>query len=480
MDFLKYLLVVIGLSGYSFGQTTFFKLFSDNGYDYGYDIIQNQDSSYFFVGSSSSFSESSQGFLAKIDKFGIYQWSKNYGGGESEVLTSINRTSTGELLLSGYSNSYTLNGNYDFMIVRTDEQGVELSKVTFGTNSWDFTNSADLDQNDNLYLAGKTFNTTDGKGDMYLVKCNNLGDTLWTKQFANVGEDEINRILIDSDTTFIVCGSKYNWAEEKNKGYVGRFYQDGTLIWEVMTGTLDNYFYKDIVKDTVNDTFFCVGEAVLASNDVSFYQSKFDLNGNELLTITANEVGVRSARVACFYTVNYKLLVGEHFDNQYSVGEGYDMFFQQYDSNYNWEGGISHYNNIEQDEVLRLIPTNDLGAIAIGYTTYQGKGGANVFVLKFGPNGEEPTYSNSGVQTIVSISEVDANKEFSVYPNPASSEICVSTYLDEELSLYDLNAKRIATSKNACLDISTFENGVYLLEVKKGGVSMVQKVIISN
>lgn len=480
MEILKYLVAFLVCSFGLNAQTTFFKLFSNNGYDYGYDILQNADSSYYLVGSSSSFTESSEGFLAKIDKFGTYQWSKHYGDIESDLFTSINRNSSGELLLSGYSNSYSGNGNYDFVVVKTDGNGNEIDQYTAGTPGWDVMNSGAIDQDDNLYLVGKTFDTGDGKSDMYLVKFNPLGDTLWTKQYSNVGEDELKRIIIDSDSTYIVCGTQYNWAEETNKGYVGRFYQDGTLIWESTNGTTNDCFFNDIVKDTLADTYFCVGRTVLASGDISFYQIKIDVLGNVLLSIEGNEPGIRSAEVACIYTSTNKLLVGEHFDNQYSVGEGYDMFFQQYNLDYNWEGGISHYNNEMQDEIKRLVPTSDLGAIAIGYTTYQGKGGANVFVLKFGPNGEEPVYTNSNVQTIVSVPEIEASNKFIVFPNPASEKMCVSEYKDETLSLYNLNAKLITASKSNCLDVSAIENGVYLLKVSNNDAFFIQKVLIQK
>ena len=72
----------------SFGQvSSFFKLYSDQGDDSGHGIVELLDSSYAVTGSSSSFigGVGSQAFLLKIDSTGGFEWSKNYGGPESEV-----------------------------------------------------------------------------------------------------------------------------------------------------------------------------------------------------------------------------------------------------------------------------------------------------------------------------------------------------------------------------------------------------------
>lgn len=69
----------------SFGQIKFFKIFTDNGYDFGQGIVELSDSSYLLTGSSSSYGDSpSQVFLMKLDSLGTFQWSKNFGGSESD------------------------------------------------------------------------------------------------------------------------------------------------------------------------------------------------------------------------------------------------------------------------------------------------------------------------------------------------------------------------------------------------------------
>ena len=62
--------IILCVSLLSYGQNSFFKLYSGSGYDRGEGIVQLEDSSYVITGSSSSWSESSQAFLLKIDAEG--------------------------------------------------------------------------------------------------------------------------------------------------------------------------------------------------------------------------------------------------------------------------------------------------------------------------------------------------------------------------------------------------------------------------
>ncbi len=61
-----------------FSQIKFFKIYTNNGYDYGEGVVELSDSTYLVTGSSSSFSDSpAQAFLLKLDQNGDYLWSRN-------------------------------------------------------------------------------------------------------------------------------------------------------------------------------------------------------------------------------------------------------------------------------------------------------------------------------------------------------------------------------------------------------------------
>ncbi|NBU90695.1 MAG: hypothetical protein EBS12_04520, partial [Flavobacteriia bacterium] len=123
-------------------QNNFFKMYSGSGYDRGEGIVQLEDSSYAITGSSSSWGESSQAFLLKIDTAGNYLWSQSYGGAESEAGKRVLYNADLGFYIAGFSNSFG-SGDFDAYLVKTDLNGNKLWEKTYGKPSnWERINDA--------------------------------------------------------------------------------------------------------------------------------------------------------------------------------------------------------------------------------------------------------------------------------------------------------------------------------------------------
>ena len=122
-----YLLLVIFLNGaFSFGQVKFFKIFTDNGYDYGQGIVQLADSSYMLTGSSSSFGDApSQVYLMKLNSLGEFQWSKNFGGVEGDWGRRVLNWNDSIFYVAGYSVS-PISGFFTNYLWKYDAAGNQL------------------------------------------------------------------------------------------------------------------------------------------------------------------------------------------------------------------------------------------------------------------------------------------------------------------------------------------------------------------
>lgn len=103
---------------YSHGQTAFHHIFTNNGTDKGYGLAQFNDSSYVVTGSTNSFVEGpSQAFILKLDKYGQYEWSKDFGGSESDLGIRIIPTSDGGVAVIGNTSS-AFSGSNDIQIIK--------------------------------------------------------------------------------------------------------------------------------------------------------------------------------------------------------------------------------------------------------------------------------------------------------------------------------------------------------------------------
>ncbi len=122
------------------GQTTFFNSYGGQGNDHGKSIITTIDTAYAIVGATESFgSGNTDMYLFKIDSLGNLLWSKTYGGSNVDWGMDLKQTVDTGYILTGYSNSDSW--DYDIYVVKTNSVGDSLWTNTYGGNDWDFSYS---------------------------------------------------------------------------------------------------------------------------------------------------------------------------------------------------------------------------------------------------------------------------------------------------------------------------------------------------
>jgi len=112
--------VFLGFS--SEAQIKFYKVYSDNGNDFGESIVQLADSSYTVVGRSSSFGYGpSQAFMMHLDSLGNREWAKSFGGLETDGAKKVLHIENKGYWVSGFTNSFGGN-DYDFYCLKRMNQ----------------------------------------------------------------------------------------------------------------------------------------------------------------------------------------------------------------------------------------------------------------------------------------------------------------------------------------------------------------------
>ena len=224
------LLFSLLISATSFAQISFYKLYSGSGYDKGEGIVQMADSSYVLTGSSSSWGQSQQAFLLAVDSLGNYKWSQSYGGPETDQGKRVLHISGDGFVVAGISNSFGA-GDYDAFLFKTDEQGNQLwtKNIPF-PNAWEKINDAVLTADSGVVMVGELLPLTNSNADMYIVRTNKMGDTLWTKRWGSDGEDKLNAVL-NRNGNFILAGQVYVQDSSMIKGFLCEIDGNGNVLW---------------------------------------------------------------------------------------------------------------------------------------------------------------------------------------------------------------------------------------------------------
>ncbi len=137
-----------------------------------YDIMSTPDGGFILTGTESSFETDTDLLITKLNADGDLVWKKIYGTEDGEMGQSIQRLQDGGFIIAGM-NSHGA-GSYDMYVVRTNSSGDSLWSNTIGGAGDDRAFGVAASQNGNYYVTGFSWSFGSGNGDVYLVKISDL------------------------------------------------------------------------------------------------------------------------------------------------------------------------------------------------------------------------------------------------------------------------------------------------------------------
>jgi len=187
-------------------------------------------------------SEKSRGnmdyWIVKLDKSGVLEWQKTYGGTYADVLRSMEQTSDGGYILGGYSNSPQSgdktepnNGIGDYWIIKIDEEGKIQWQKTYGGNG-DNQLYVIHQTEDEGYIVGGNSNSTNaltslggmvGRGtDYWVLKLDKKGNVAWSKTFDFGPTDVLTSLLENKDNSYLIGGYSQSEATQTREGLMSK------------------------------------------------------------------------------------------------------------------------------------------------------------------------------------------------------------------------------------------------------------------
>ncbi len=203
------------------------KCLGGSGTDIAYSIRQISDGGYIIIGKTGSNNGDVSGnhgnedaWVVKLSSLGVIVWQKCLGGSSYDNGQSIQQTSDGGYILTGftYSNDGDVSGNhsnvnYDAWVVKLSSLGVIEWQKCLGGNGEDFGYSIQQTSDGGYILTGESeSNNGDVSGnhggtDAWVVKLSSLGIIEWQKCLGGSGGDGTRSIQHTSDGGYILSGS---------------------------------------------------------------------------------------------------------------------------------------------------------------------------------------------------------------------------------------------------------------------------------
>jgi len=468
-------------------QIAFYRNYANNGYDFGQGIVQLEDSSYTVVGTSGSFASHSQAFLMHVDSLGDLIWSNHFGGTETEWGRRVLYKKNFGYFVCGHSNSFGT-GDYDFYMAKVGENGLEEWSETYGDDHWERLMDAALTRDTGAILVGEKENGATGT-DIFLVRTDINGDTLWTKTIENPGEDAAKCVSVYQDSLLYIAGNWYHADSSQVKSVIFKMHDDGTMLDTLLFSEFPgNYEINDM--QIIDDTLQALGSHQIGNNewDYTFYRTVLTPGDFTSVFLYNSFVpGNYFGDVFTTYGNNSRRYMAVSYDGTGWTQEGgRDIQIQRTNSFLFYQDQVGSIAQTEPDVNGEIIPTNDGGAILVGYqqSPMVGSGGGTIFLLKIGPDelyaATDQIVSSS---TFVSLEEPSNEIYVNVYPNPADERIFVE-FPESDLAKYtitDLSGKIALTGEmqgSKSIDCSALPAGIYLLDITTERGRAVKKIVI--
>lgn len=422
-------------------------------------------------------------------------WTKTYGGAANDIGYSVQQTLDGGYIIVGETHSFGA-GDADVWLLKTDENGDTVWTHTYGGDSADIGYSVQQTADSGYIIAGETRSFGAGGNDVYLIKTNSLGDTLWIKTYGGKGPDMGCSVQQTSDSGYIVVGWTRPFPGSTRDYLLIKTNALGDTLWTRIY-SLDQLDYGWCVKQNPDKGYIIAGTsgnrvtgscAILMRTDslgnclwsagYIAYPNKHTSGWFSSVQLTPDGGYIAAGEPYAFLVKTDSLgdsLWVKRYGNEYEDGarsvyqtsdEGYiitgytnlwterDMWFLKTDENGDTLWTNTYGTSSDAEEGYSVQQTSDEGYIIVGFTESFGAGGSDVWLIK-----TEPDFG------------IEENESAVITDNEVTTTVFSGPLLlpeDKKCRVFDIMGRVVTPDK--------MKPGVYFLEIDSEVVQKVVKV----
>jgi len=479
----KFLLLLTGIflfqSAYGAeGDSLWTRTYGGNGDERANCILPTGDGGFLLAGTTYSFgSGDGDMWLVKVNSQGDSLWSRTYGGSSHEWVSAMVPAGDGGFLLAGGTYSFG-SGGYDMWLVKVNSEGDSIWSRTYGGSSFDWANAIISSGDGGFLLAGQTMSFGAGSWDGWLVKVNAQGDSLWSGAYGGYS-DEWASSLVSSGGGFLLAGATYSFGAGDGDMWLLQVNAQGDSVWSRTQGGDEDDWASSIIP--AGDDFLLAGGS-----------SSFGAGGGDMWLLRVNSQGdsldshtyggsyaewaysIMPTGDDGYLLAGWTTSFGAGFEDVWLVkvnGDGDSLWARSY-------GGGSN------EWAYAIGPSGNGDFLLAGVTFSFGAGGSDAWLVCVEGTTSSVTRPMPSIQPYSFVF-------LPPHPNPfnpttiASFELRVASYVN--LGVYDTAGRLVATlvdgwseagTHKATFDGSDLPSGIYLARLTAGDWSAVQKLVL--
>jgi hypothetical protein len=268
------------------GETLWTRTYGGDGFGDGYSVRQTTDGGYIIAGLLAV--GYSDVYLIKTDAYGDTLWTRTYGDSLADAGFSVQQTADGGYIIAGMTRPLDSVWTADVYIIKTDAHGDTLWTRTYGGAGIDEGTTVRQTTDGGYIMTGWTRSFSAGDADVYLIRTDAQGDTLWTRTYGGTGDDGGNAVEQTADDGYIMACETY--FPDSARAWLLKTDASGDTVW---TRTYPGGCRA--VQQTFDGGYIVAGATSSGAGDGDVYLLKTDAQGDTLWSRTFGGKGLELA-----------------------------------------------------------------------------------------------------------------------------------------------------------------------------------------
>lgn len=347
-----------------------------------YATLESEDKGFLSLGYTESFGAGSYDmYLIKNDSVGNLEWSKTYGGTKEDYGRSIIKSNDGKgYLLLGYSNSFSGSNYFDIYLIKVDLKGDTLWSKYYGLDRSEYGYTIIPAKGGGYLLLGEVINNINGdkNADVMLIKVGEAGQFEWSKIYGGNLTDYLYSVEQLEDGSYLLGGETNSFGAGEWDFLAVKLSEDGKLQMAKTYGGLMTDYGRFAISGKDGSILIGGNSFNYGAGDMDFVLIQTDKDGEIQWSQSYGEVGTE-----------YMLDIKKVADGNYLVSgytnsfgtkvEDVYLLYLKSDGKVIWAKTIGGELG---DYGVSVLPTSDKGIVITGNTKSFGVKSDDCFIFK--------------------------------------------------------------------------------------------------